>query len=91
MEAKAQKSDYFGQEDKQFQLLLYRNIGNEVLNELLELFWAIYDQLAIDALDHSQRLDETAAHHCRILTALKDGDIGEHSIIRGPFLRQSMR
>ena len=75
MEAKALAGTYFGDEDRQFHLALYKALNNEVLDGILKLFWTMYDQLDIDELAHSQRLDETAAHHRRILTALKAGDI----------------
>ena len=75
MEEKATRNEYFGEEDRQFHALLYRRLDNEVLQGLLELFWAMYHELDIDALSHSQRLDETAAHHRRIVTALRAGDV----------------
>jgi GntR family transcriptional regulator, transcriptional repressor for pyruvate dehydrogenase complex len=75
MEAKAARNEYFGEEDRRFHALLYRCLNNEVLQGLLELFWAMYHELDTEALSHSQRLDETAAHHRRILSAIKSGDI----------------
>lgn len=75
MEAKAARNEYFGEEDRHFHALLYRCLENEVLQGLLELFWAMYHQLDTNALSHSQRLDETAAHHRRIFNALKAGDV----------------
>ena len=75
MERKALRGEYFGAEDRQFHALLYKGINNEVLDGLLEFFWRVYDNLNIDDQAHSQRLDETAAHHRRILDALRAGDI----------------
>lgn len=75
MEEKATRNAYFGEEDRKFHALLYRGLDNEVLQGLLTLFWSMYNQLHTDTLSHSQRLDETAAHHRRIFTALKAGDI----------------
>ncbi|WP_316980283.1 FadR/GntR family transcriptional regulator [Shumkonia mesophila] len=75
MELKASRGEYFGEVDRQFHSLLYKCLNNEVLLGLLDLFWTMYDDLDTGALSHSQRLDETAAHHRRILAALQSGDI----------------
>lgn len=75
MEEKASRDSYFGEEDRQFHALLYRCLNNEVLQGLLSLFWSMYNELDTKELSHSQRLDETAAHHRRIFDALKSGDI----------------
>lgn len=75
MEAKAQRGEYFGDEDRRFHLTLYSPLKNDVLNGLLHLFWSMYDRLDETTLSHSQRLDETAAHHRKILSALQAGDI----------------
>jgi DNA-binding FadR family transcriptional regulator len=75
MENKAKSGEYFGFEDRQFHLMLYKRLNNEIVNMILEVFWNLYDKLHSDDVAHSQRLDETAAHHRRILQALKAGDI----------------
>ena len=82
MERKAEAGAYFGAEDQRFHALLYRNLNNEVLQGILAFFWQVYDQLGTGDLAHSQRLDETAAHHRRILVALRAGDIrrAEHHL-----------
>ncbi len=75
MEAKALAGAHFAAEDRQFHSLLYGGLNNDVMLGLLNLFWTVYDQIDTDDLAHSQRLDETAAHHRRILAALQEGDI----------------
>ncbi|WP_108660001.1 FadR/GntR family transcriptional regulator [Acuticoccus kandeliae] len=75
MEEKAARGEHFVAEDRAFHRALYRPLDNEVLEGLLELFWEMYDKLNLDSLSHSQRLDETAAHHRRILDAVKAGDL----------------
>jgi len=74
MEQKAQAGAYFGAEDAAFHALLYEPLDNEVLQALLRSFWTTYDRLDRDELAHSQRLDETAAHHRRILDAINAQD-----------------
>jgi GntR family transcriptional regulator, transcriptional repressor for pyruvate dehydrogenase complex len=75
MEDKAARGSTFTNEDRQFHLTLYRSLNNDAFTGLLQLFWSMYDRLDASTLSHSQRLDETAAHHRKILTALKSGDI----------------
>jgi GntR family transcriptional regulator, transcriptional repressor for pyruvate dehydrogenase complex len=75
MEEKAARGEYFGAEDRRFHLALYENLNNDALNGLLQLFWSMYDRLDANSLSHSQHLDETAAHHRKILDALKSGDV----------------
>jgi GntR family transcriptional regulator, transcriptional repressor for pyruvate dehydrogenase complex len=75
MEDKAAAGKYFGEDDRRFHLKLYQNLNNEILNGILELFWNMYGQLEVGTLAHSQRLDETAAHHRRILASLEAGDV----------------
>jgi GntR family transcriptional regulator, transcriptional repressor for pyruvate dehydrogenase complex len=75
MENKASRGATFTDEDRRFHLTLYQSLNNDALNGLLQLFWSMYDRLDASTLSHSQRLDETAAHHRKILTALKSGDI----------------
>jgi DNA-binding FadR family transcriptional regulator len=69
------RGETFTAEDRQFHLTLYQCLNNDALNGLLQLFWSMYDRLDASTLTHSQRLDETAAHHRKILSALKSGDI----------------
>lgn len=75
MERRAHAGSPFYEEDEQFHRLLYRDLGNEALMGVLELFWSIYALIDPRKLTHSERLEETAGHHRRILEALKAGDL----------------
>lgn len=75
MEEKAKEGIYFGSEDKRFHLTLYKNMKNEAIMMVLEMFWNLYDSMHTSSIEHSQRLDETVAYHRRILDAIKDKDI----------------
>lgn len=75
IEEKARSGEFFADEDYQFHRLLYSGLGNEVMNGVLDLFWSTFSRLDPYRLSHSQRLDETAAHHRRIFDAVKEGDI----------------
>ncbi|KAA0970167.1 FadR family transcriptional regulator [Aureimonas fodinaquatilis] len=75
IEEKAQAGEFFADEDYEFHRLLYSGLGNEVMNGVLDLFWSTFSRLDPHRLSHTQRLDETAAHHRRIFDAVKEGDI----------------
>ncbi|SFZ80692.1 DNA-binding transcriptional regulator, FadR family [Devosia enhydra] len=75
IEAKAARGDYFAEEDQTFHLLLHSGLENAVLNGILSLFWTSYRRIDPERMSHSQRLDETAAHHRRIHDAIRAGDV----------------
>lgn len=75
IEDKAARGEHFSADDREFHLLLYSGLGNEVLDGLLGMFWASYDRIDPAKMVHSQRIEETAAHHRRIFDALSEGDI----------------
>jgi GntR family transcriptional regulator, transcriptional repressor for pyruvate dehydrogenase complex len=75
IEEKAARGEHFSADDREFHLLLYSGLGNEVLDGLLGMFWASYDRIDPAKMVHSQRIEETAAHHRRIFDALAEGDI----------------
>lgn len=75
IETKAARGEYFAADDREFHLLLYSGLDNEVLNGILILFWATYERIDPARMRHSQRLEETAAHHRRILKAIMASDI----------------
>ena len=75
IEAKAARGAYFAEEDQDFHLTLHSGLDNEVLNGILSLFWSSYRRIDPARMSHSQRLDETAAHHRRIFEAIRAGDV----------------
>lgn len=74
MENHALAGNAFLEEDRRFHNLLYKGTGNRVMQELLDLFWKMFASLDRHAMTHSERLEETASHHRRILDALRAGD-----------------
>ncbi|MGV3649854.1 MAG: FadR/GntR family transcriptional regulator [Devosia sp.] len=75
IEAKASRGEYFAEEDQDFHLTMHSGLDNEVLNGILSLFWSSYRRIDPERMAHSQRLDETAAHHRRIFDAIRAGDV----------------
>lgn len=75
MEEKARLGQYFGPEDRAFHIALYRRMNNDAMLMVLNMFWNMYDSVHTESVEHSQRLDETAAHHRRILDAIRASDI----------------
>lgn len=74
MENRALFGNTFLEEDRRFHKLLYKGTGNRVMQELLDLFWKMFATIDRHAMTHSERLEETAGHHRRILEALRAGD-----------------
>ena len=74
MENRARLGESFIEQDRHFHKLLYKGAGNRVLQELLDLFWKMFASIDRHAMTHSERLEETAGHHRRILDALRAGD-----------------
>ena len=75
IENKAARGEYFAADDREFHLLLYSGLNNEILNGILILFWGAYERLDPACMRHSQRLEDTAAHHRRILNAIIASDL----------------
>jgi DNA-binding FadR family transcriptional regulator len=75
METLARNGQHFAAQDRRFHGLLYLDFGNETLTGLLDLFWQLFCAIDPNVLAHKERLEETADHHRRILTALRAGDI----------------
>jgi len=75
METLARNGQHFAAYDRRFHGLLYMDFGNETLTGLLDLFWQLFCAIDPNVLAHKERLEETADHHRRILTALQAGDI----------------
>ncbi len=75
METLARDGQHFTAHDRRFHELLYKDLGNETLTGLLDLFWRLFYAIDPNNLAHKERLEETADHHRRILTALQADDI----------------
>jgi DNA-binding FadR family transcriptional regulator len=60
--------------DKAFHALLYESVGNDLVLQLIGLFWDVYRQVE-SALDPpEERAEEIGANHRDIVAALRTGD-----------------
>ncbi|WP_406134931.1 FadR/GntR family transcriptional regulator [Streptomyces sp. NBC_01089] len=60
--------------DRAFHLVLYRSLGNHLLSEVLDAFWAALDQVRGDTGDGHQDPAATLAQHREIVDAIAAGD-----------------
>ena len=60
--------------DRAFHALLYENCGNELVLQLIGLFWDTYHDVEHLLGDISDRTDDIVANHRRIVTALRARD-----------------
>lgn len=59
--------------DRSFHALLYESCGNQLVLQLIQLFWDVYHEVG-GALGSRERGDVIIANHARIVTALRAGD-----------------
>lgn len=74
MEALAAQGMHFIDEDQDFHRLLYIPLHNELLSNLLEVFWNVYRQIHEEAGVEQHGLIENAHAHRLILDAVRGGD-----------------
>jgi DNA-binding FadR family transcriptional regulator len=60
--------------DRAFHLALYSSLGNHLLSEVLDAFWAAMDQVRGDVGDGHQNPAATLAHHREIVDAVATAD-----------------
>jgi DNA-binding FadR family transcriptional regulator len=60
--------------DRAFHLALYRSLGNHLLSEVLDAFWAALHRVREELREDHQDPHVTHARHQDILTALESGD-----------------
>jgi DNA-binding FadR family transcriptional regulator len=76
MEAAVARGDSFEETDWRFHETLYRPLDNQLLIDLLRVFWRVFDQVD-DALPGSRYTPaEAAGWHRAIVDALRSGDRG---------------
>lgn len=77
MGARAARGESFPDEDKQFHLLLFRCLGNDVLDQLIALFWATFHKISdFVNLRNSDPL-ATWRDHVAIFEAVKSGNVAD--------------
>ncbi|RMI37985.1 FadR/GntR family transcriptional regulator [Streptomyces triticirhizae] len=60
--------------DRAFHLALYRSLGNHLLSEVLDAFWAAFHRVREDLREERQDARVTRERHQDILAALEAGD-----------------
>ncbi|WP_062207583.1 FadR/GntR family transcriptional regulator [Streptomyces sp. NBRC 109706] len=60
--------------DRAFHLTLYRSLGNHLLSEVLDAFWAAFHRVRQELREDAQDARVTCARHQEIVTALAAGD-----------------
>lgn len=74
MEQLAAAGDAFVEADAEFHRRLFEPLNNELLVNLLGVFWKVYRQIHLEVGTGAEDLMETAAIHRRIFESVADGD-----------------
>lgn len=74
-EAKLVRDEDVSTEDRAFHSLLYRPLGNESLQRLIDSFWVIYHSLAVENVGLDHRPMETLKAHRDLLDAVASRDV----------------
>ncbi|MCC9195180.1 FCD domain-containing protein [Arthrobacter sp. zg-Y916] len=75
MEAAAAAGNSFAEVDEKFHYQLFEPLGNELLSNLMSVFWKVYSKIHLElGGDPLVNLMENAAVHRGILEAVKSGD-----------------
>ncbi|CEA06886.1 HTH-type transcriptional regulator LutR [Arthrobacter saudimassiliensis] len=75
MEALAERGESFTEVDERFHYQLFEPLGNELLSNLMSVFWKVYRKIHIElGGDPLINLRETAAVHRGIFEAVRSGD-----------------
>ncbi|HCT79417.1 MAG TPA: FadR family transcriptional regulator [Micromonosporaceae bacterium] len=64
------------QADRAFHGLLYESLGNELVLQLIDLFWQVYHKVEPLLGEPEDRTEEIVANHRRIVDALRKHDAG---------------
>ncbi|WP_163536419.1 FCD domain-containing protein [Gracilibacillus sp. YIM 98692] len=75
MEAKASRNEIFKEEDQLFHRILYSRTENMLLDQLLNSFWDIFDQMS--DIQRSENLVEAASIHKQLYEAIVIQDTKE--------------
>jgi DNA-binding FadR family transcriptional regulator len=74
METRATREEEFTEQDRAFHRLLYRELGNPLIVQLIQAFWDVFNRLRDELPGVTSELHNTAADHRRIVAALKRHD-----------------
>lgn len=74
MEAAAARGESFMDADARFHRCLFEPLDNELLLNLMGVFWKVYRKIHLEVGPEKANLIETAAMHRSIFEAVRDGD-----------------
>ncbi|GAB3550446.1 FadR/GntR family transcriptional regulator [Arthrobacter tumbae] len=74
MEAAAQRGEGFADIDEEFHRQLFEPLSNELLSNLMSVFWKVYRKIHAEVGGDTANLMETAAIHRDIFSAVQSGD-----------------
>ncbi len=74
MEARAARGELFPEEDRAFHEVLYRPLGNELVIQLLQAFWEVFQVVRSQLPGLPDHPQVTVEEHRRIVDALTSGD-----------------
>ncbi len=88
-----EETGFFGEEDREFHMLLFRPLNNSVLNSLLNAIWGV--DITFQLEQKKPHLSDSVIKHEKIVEALKKGDAAafEEAMLRhfssGKYLEES--
>ncbi len=71
---KAERRDDTSAEDREFHRLLYVQLRNESLTQLIDIFWVVYHSLAVEEMGRDSDPVATVAAHRELLEAVRRRD-----------------
>jgi DNA-binding FadR family transcriptional regulator len=74
MEQRAARGEEFSEPDARFHRLLFEPLGNQLLLNLMDVFWKVYRKIHLEVSTGNADLVETAAMHRGIYEAVAAGD-----------------
>ncbi|WP_311203335.1 FadR/GntR family transcriptional regulator [Streptomyces gossypii] len=74
LEALAERMSEDPEADRAFHALLYESCGNDLVLQLIQLFWGVYHEVENTLEPPVDRAEEIAANHLAIVASLRTGD-----------------
>jgi DNA-binding FadR family transcriptional regulator len=64
-------------EHREFHLLIYRKLGNQLVNDILEVYWDLYRATGLEIYPDINYIDRVWQYHHRIAEAIKLGNYNQ--------------
>lgn len=74
MEQKMRENRPFAEEDMEFHQCLFRHSTNQLLKQLLDVFWRLFSEALPDSLQVPEHNDAVLERHHRLLDAVREQD-----------------